>query len=552
MNSTTSVTQTVRQFRQILLWPLQIVPAEKSDPCMPKHWEFLTQLETQSPWQEVTGAFSGDPHTLAEGYYKEFVTFLPYVQRFLYGESHSQAGLTGYGNSPIRLFRHADVAQVRLTYQADGPPLILSVQQADLLFFYDIDIIILVVEIVGHDLPLTLAQEILFKFGRAYPAFWNAEGQAGQCFQKVEWLSRTGEVLAVSDYENREKYLSSVSQYRSPGIAAHWQYLLRPLALYHTATEGVLRYRQIEYHRMPLMAYLALDNPCELTRADFVRLALVTRAGDSDTLPYAEASLADFERQYCYDRFWDPHTANTGLSTRYLCCGHAFLMVGKAGEPFFTDPETGLLGQFRHQYFLLYLIPHFHKAALHLFSERIVGAISQLDIFRFESVQQFKREIRLSRAAFLRFAHRYWFHEVSNQAQARDLFKMLTGHLGTDQLYMDVSEAVKEMNQYLDSDDLRRQANTVTRLTVVTTLSVIGTVVTGFLGMNLFAEADQPAHIRAIYFLIVLIPTVLLTFYTVAKSKALSEFLDAMSNERLGWLTKTRALLKVWKKKSTR
>jgi hypothetical protein len=276
----------------------------------------------------------------------------------------------------------------------------------------------------------------------------------------------------------------------------------------------------------------------------------VTKAGDSDILPYAEPALVDFERKYCYDRFWDPHAANARLSSRYLCCGHAFLMVGKAGDPFFADPETGLLGQFRCQYFLMCLIPHFHKAALHLFSEQLVTAISQLDIYRFESVKQFKRAIRLSRATFLRFAHRYWFHELSNQAQARDLFKMLTSHLGTDQLYTDVSEAVREMNQYLDSDDLRRQANTVTRLTVVTTLSVIGTVATGFLGMNLFAEAEEPALIRLMEFLIVFIPTVLLTLYTVAKSKALAEFLDNVSNERLGWPAKLETLLKGWKKKS--
>ena len=41
------------------------------------------------------------------------------------------------------------------------------------------------------------------------------------------------------------------------------------------------------------------------------------------------------------------------------------------------------------------------------------------------------------------------------------------------------------MSDYLDSDALRRQANTVVRLTVVTIFGLIGTVVTGFLGMNL-------------------------------------------------------------------
>jgi hypothetical protein len=106
------------------------------------------------------------------------------------------------------------------------------------------------------------------------------------------------------------------------------------------------------------------------------------------------------------------------------------------------------------------------------------------------------------------------------------------------------------MNEYLDSDDLRRQANTVTRLTVVTTLSVIGTVATGFLGMNLFAEAEQSVLYRAVFFFVVLIPAVLLTFYTVAKSKALAEFLDAVSNERLTWRVKSAVLAKIWRKPS--
>ncbi|MDV7401727.1 hypothetical protein RZS08_60470, partial [Arthrospira platensis SPKY1] len=65
----------------------------------------------------------------------------------------------------------------------------------------------------------------------------------------MEWLSAMGETLAVSDYENRDKYLQFTCQHRSPNISAHWEYLLRPLALYHSDREAVIRYRQIEYHR---------------------------------------------------------------------------------------------------------------------------------------------------------------------------------------------------------------------------------------------------------------------------------------------------------------
>ena len=47
-----------------------------------------------------------------------------------------------------------------------------------------------------------------------------------------------------------------------------------------------------------------------------------------------------------------------------------------------------------------------------------------------------------------------------------------------------------------------------------------------------------------------LIPTTLLTFYTIVKSKRLSDFLEALSDERLPASAKFRSLLDVWKKDS--
>jgi hypothetical protein len=73
-----------------------------------------------------------------------------------------------------------------------------------------------------------------------------------------------------------------------------------------------------------------------------------------------------------------------------------------------------------------------------LFWEWRVMAIGQIDIRDVDSVKTFKREIRRIFETFLRFTHRYWSHEASNQA--KDLFRMLTGHLDTDWIYRDVSE----------------------------------------------------------------------------------------------------------------
>lgn len=89
------------------------------------------------------------------------------------------------------------------------------------------------------------------------------------------------------------------------------------------------------------------------------------------------------------------------------------------------------------------------------------------------------------------------------------------------------------MGQYLDSDAARRQSETVLRLTVVTILGLVGTIATGFLGMNLIDETSQPLHMKVLYFVAVTIPAVALTLYTLQKSGPLSEFIDAMSNERL-------------------
>ena len=359
-------------------------------------------------------------------------------------------------------------------------------------------------------------------------------------------LGHDGHVLAVSDAEQRDKYLSFVGQHRVPRIASHWSFLLKPLVAEHAEEEGPIRFRLLEYYRMPLMAHLAVDDPHSLSREDFVRLGLITTAGANEPLPYSDAHLADFEQRYCYDRFWSDRPE--GPCTRYMCCGHALVVVGNARAPLFVDPERGVLAQFRHQHFLLFLIAHFQKAALLMFSDRLVQALKKLQVYDPESVKRFKRDIRQYFEIFLRFTHRYWFHEIADQAQAKALFRLMSQHLGLDPLYDEIKERIHDMNEYLDSDSLRRQANTVLRLTVVTTFGLIGTVATGFLGMNLISAAEHPFAMKVLWFIVVLVPTIAITLDTVVRSKALSDFLEALSDERLSVRDKVRALRAVWRR----
>ncbi|REM29490.1 hypothetical protein DSI31_15935, partial [Mycobacterium tuberculosis] len=88
----------------------------------------------------------------------------------------------------------------------------------------DIDVVLLNLEVGASNLSLAQAQDILYRFGRAYPSGWEADGSALHCMASVEWLGADGRVLASSDAQQREAFLSHVAQHRAPRIAAHWAY----------------------------------------------------------------------------------------------------------------------------------------------------------------------------------------------------------------------------------------------------------------------------------------------------------------------------------------
>jgi hypothetical protein len=540
--------QPVRHFRQILTWPLQVMPIHDGSQIQ-EPWDVLRNSLNEHAWREIGDQFGCSAENLQESRYSEFVTFLPYVRRFLYGEGTTPDGTPRGAESPLRVFRRSDIAKVRMTFpDAETAPDTFDVARVELCFLYDVDVVLLVVEICADDLSLSRVQDAMYRFGRAYPTYWSAGNRGGHCVVLAEWLGADGTVLAVSDYEQREEYIRFVGTHRAPHFAAHWTHLLQPLVPDYAEGRGLIRYRQIEYSRMPLMAYLAMDDARTLTRADFVRLGLVTGPGKSDELPYSARYMRDFEQRYCYDQFWnDERSGRPG--TRFLACGHGFVMVGDADDPFFADRDAGLLAQFRHQYFLLFLIPHMHKATLLMLSDRMVSALNKLAIDDPESVRRFKRTVRQLLEIFLRFTHRYWFHEVSDQPQAREIYRMTSAFLGTDPLYVEVRHEIEDMAQYLETDTLRRQANTVVRLTVVTVFGMIGTVVTGIFGMNLFGFGELPLPVQIITFVIAVTAVTVVLFYTLAKSKGLADFLDAVSDERLGVTDKLQTFLDVWRRK---
>jgi hypothetical protein len=536
--------QMVRLFHSSLVWPLQLEPLLVNG-IKGRHWEAFERDPQRQPWCRIDDEFTEDPSNFKERHYREFVSFLPYVQRFLYGEGKSsRAGVqTPAGNSPMHVFRRKDIVALRLTLRPGQTPVLLHVVHIDLYFFDDLDLIQLNVEVRSTDLPLGTVRDILFRFGRAYPSGWEEDGDGLHNVHLAEWLGSDGSVVAHSDTERREKFLGFVCQHRSPGISEHWASLLRPLVLANANEPGTLRVRLIEYHRMPVMAYLAIDDPRSLSEEDWILVGLASLLHPEEPVPVNDPSVRDFAQSYCQDRFWT--NTPSGPNTRFICTGSSLTIVGDATKPFFIDPERGVLAQFRHQYFLIFLIAHLHRAALLVFSDVLVGAVNALNIRDDDSVRRFKRRIRANFETFLRFTHRYWFHELSERPHVQATFRLCSNHLRNDALYEELREEIGEMSHYLDSDSQRRQSNTVVRLTVITILGLIATVTTGYFGMNIIPFGEGSSLERGLHGLLATVFFVSLVLFAVSRSKRLSEFLESISNDRLTFADKWRAFWRV-------
>lgn len=512
----------VRDFHHTLLWPITLRPLRREAAAGVVHyWDMLQR--NPGPWKYVADTLLIEDESCIVGY-EEFVHFLPYVQRFLYGVGDEGRG----AQSSLYAFTRDDIAKVEVELVKGAEPLYLDVLRARLYFFYDLDVAVAVLEVAGKNIPLAQAVELMDRFGRPYAPAWESSDRGAHCPYRVAFRRHDGALLSQSDYGDRDKFIDLVRSERQTPLSMHWEFFLSPLVPAYLQG-GTIKYYQIENKRIPTMTYLSFDDPTQLSRGDMIRIGFAAKWGASDTLPYAKQFLADFESQYCYDRYWDPEDPTTDMDTRYIFCGVSFAMITKTGQ------QAQLLGQFRHQFYQIGLIANFNKAALLSLSNRFSRAVERLNVRSYDSVKQFKKHVRETLEVFLRFNHRYWFHEISNQVQASDFFQRWSHQLGSDALYQEVREEARDINEYLDADRTRKQTDNAMRLTVVSSCGMVGTVVTGFLGMNLYSHSDLPTLEKALIFGLVFIPTTALALYTVIISRRIANFMEALSSEGLTW-----------------
>ena len=434
----------VQHLRQILLWPLRLVALRRGDDVQRRPWELLGADSAG----ESLAARGRRIHRRARalpGAPLQRVRHLPALRAAVPLRRGPRARHGGARRriADARVPPRRRARGARAAARRRSAPFTLQVVHVDLYFFYDIDVVLLNVEVARRRPALARCAGDAVPLRPRLPGRLG-RGRPGRCtaMASVEWLDADGAVLARSDAQAaRARSCAFVGEHRAPRIAAHWAFLLEPLVPDHSERRGPAA---LPPDRVLPHAADGVPRGRRSARADAQRLRPPGpghRRRRRANLPFAEQHLADFEQRYCYDRFWAD--AGAAPSTRYLCCGHALVVVGDARVAVLPLPRPRRAGA----------VP---PPALPAVPDRALPEGGAADVLRPPGrCAEAPRRRATPRACaassarsassfevFLRFTHRYWFHEVSEQAQVRALFRMCTTHLGLDPLYAEVKERI--------------------------------------------------------------------------------------------------------------
>ena len=370
----------------------------------------------------------------------------------------------------------------------------------------------------GSILPLNLRvmlrlQDIL---RRVYAPYWSIEfidnaatHFAGHCPRRLELIFKGDKPSVVSTFGNfrrpdtnlsalvecagendsdssSRKHRDAVFRNREPYTEEVFRKLLHPITPVQLQPKksNILLFEQIEDERIPAFSYVAVDDPRRISTGDWIRLASLDDEGDSRCYPYSPLFLGDNPLAgFAYDRFWHPTgkapAQDTFHSTRWLCSGYGFVGVGQhdpreqVDKWFFSNEHNGALAHFRHHYFALGLIAHFQRASLLRFKHALAEAAGELLESEGAAKDEDERMARFHKKSdrlmreFLRFRTLYWFSEVSNQIQGRELFELSGRHLRLQPLFAEVAADMESAASLLRTWDEENQTDAAQTLAVL-------------------------------------------------------------------------------------
>jgi hypothetical protein len=120
----------------------------------------------------------------------------------------------------------------------------------------------------------------------------------------------------------------------------------------------------------------------------------------------------------------------------------------------------------RQHYFNLFMMAHLQRATLLEFKARLANALNALRSTATpkERNDEFSRRIMRIETEFLYFRNQYWFTELTNQVQGRELFSLMAKHLETPALFNHIREEIAAGASCLQSRDMAESVKTIADL----------------------------------------------------------------------------------------
>jgi len=525
----------LKHFRQIIFWPLRLIPPDQDKTnwekkgCTAYIQKFL--LPTSSLWIPLNENLSNRETAPSEiTCYAELLYFNPFIRSFLYGGPDVK-------RPKLRLFKRTDVKKLQIVLR-EGQELEFDVDRIHL-YIFDIEIAILVMEISSINLEnteLSEIQDFLDQFRRVYPPYWDefdGSYKAGLCPQTVTFLGKKSQELIKGTFNAPKEFLPFIRHNKASPVTKHWCFLLEPFVPYECSQwdSDKIRYQQLEDERMPYMAYLAFDNPRLLTKGDMMRLGFAESSGDRNSLPYSSNSQfsQNFEQDYCYDYYWETdlqyHDKHDWMNTRYICCGYAFTMIG--GSSFFNDNKVGALAHFRHHYFQIGLLVHFHKAGLFVLWDKLHKKAESLIYPNSLEVRQILQELQQLTKLF---------SEISTLGQAKKLFNLWEHHLGIKNSLERALKETQDIHERLEMEEQKQQTDTTVRLTVVATVGLAAALSLGVFGgelQKIWGSEDPTLGALSVVFSAFALGVLVTLFF----SQQLSHLIDLVATKKMWqWL----------------
>ena len=452
-----------------------------------KGWTHLPQPHA-SHWLDPKAKSAGHVGQFDRFSYGEFVYFHPFIQDILYPQHSARRDKTANNPPPLPLtiLARTDVAALRITTskRTDGSPHELKILRLWLCMF-EFGVTVAMLELEGDSTNLSEVLNLQNVVRRDYPPYFYSDMTAAEYPSRVVVVDTKGSELSVDT--NACHFLHAVQKERVTPLAHHWAHLLSPLSI-----RGALDFKgelvpenpdapiwvQTIDERLPSMTFIQTSDAAFIRDEDWARMGSMD-GPDSGSPYYSKAFLKEsFEKQTYYDRHWhhEPEGQGTSRGTRYAITGYGFVCCGSTKKPaggseFVRDVVSH---HFSRMYAMMGLLIHAQHAALLSISAHASNLADEQNIDAHKALQ-----IRFSR-----FVQRFWFSNLSNQIQARELYDIWSRNLGLEALYREVKEQIRDAASDLSVLLQSRQGDAALRLNTMAAIALPATVAAGILGMN--------------------------------------------------------------------